>query len=176
LRDVPSITSQKIKKRFEKLIKQARQRVVIETPYFLPGYMLRKTMADAAKRGVDVTVIIPRSSDVHLVDLLRGKYLGMLYKSGVNFRLYLPNNLHAKILLVDDEIFSLGSPNFDYRSFRYQHEIALIGRDKEVIRQLKEHISDCLQDSLPFDYQEWLARPFIQRFYEWIFLPFRHLL
>ena len=104
LRDVPSITRQSIKKRYEKLIQGARQRVVIETPYFLPGFMLRKTMSDAVKRGVDVTVILPVNSDVHMADLVRGRYLGMLHKSGVNFRLYQPNNLHAKLLLIDGKV------------------------------------------------------------------------
>ncbi len=176
LRDVPSITSQKIKKRFENLIKGARRRIVIETPYFLPGFMLRKAMADAVKRGVDVTVIIPRNSDVHMVDMVRSRYLGMLHKIGVNFRFYIPNNLHAKLLLIDGEIFSLGSANFDYRSFRYQHEIVLIGKDVEIIKQLKSHVSNSLSNSSPFDYDEWLRRPFMQRFFEWLYLPFRHLL
>jgi len=176
IRDVPSITRQKIKKRYENLIKSAQQRIVIETPYFLPGFLLRKAMSDAVKRGVDVTVIIPKNSDVHMVDLVRGRYLGMLHKAGVNFRMFLPHNLHAKILLVDGKTFSVGSPNFDYRSFRYQHEIVLIGNNDEIIRQLKTHITNCLSNSSPFDYEEWLKRPFIQRFFEWIYLPFRHLL
>ena len=133
-------------------------------------------MADAVKRGVDITVIIPENSDVHMVDLVRSRYLGMLHKIGVNFRMYLPNILHAKILLVDGKIFSLGSANFDYRSFRYQHEIMLVGEDKEIVMQLKEHITKCLANSSPFDYDEWLRRPFIQRFFEWVYLPFRHLL
>ena len=133
-------------------------------------------MADAVKRGVDVTVIIPRNSDVHMVDLVRSRYLGMLHKIGVNFRFYLPNNLHAKLLLIDGEIFSLGSANFDYRSFRYQHEIVLIGKDVEIMKQLKSHVSNSLSNSSPFDYDEWLRRPFVQRFFEWLYLPFRHLL
>jgi len=176
IRDVPSITRQKIKKNYELLIKSARQRILIETPYFLPGFMLRKALSDAVKRGVDVTVIIPKNSDVHMVDLVRSRYLGMLYKNGVNFRMYLPHNLHAKLMLVDGETFSMGSANFDYRSFRYQLEIILVGKDEEIISQIKTHISNCLSNSSPFDYDEWLRRPFAQRFFEWIYLPFRHLM
>lgn len=176
LRDVPSITRQRIKKRYEKLIRNAKQRVVIETPYFLPGFLLRKAMSDAVKRGVDITVIIPRNSDVQLVDIVRGRYLGMLHKNGVNFRLFYPNNLHAKMMMVDNEVYSIGSPNFDYRSFRYQHEIILVGRDEETVSQVKEHIARCLDNSAPFDYEGWKNRPFMQRVFEWVFLPFRHLL
>lgn len=176
IRDVPSITRQKIKKRFEELIKNAGKRIVIETPYFLPGFLLRKALSDAVKRGVDVTVIIPKSSDVHMVDLVRGRYLGMLYKNGVKFRMFLPHNLHAKLMLVDGKTYSIGSANFDYRSFRYQMEIVLIGTDDEVVAQLNDHFLNCLNNSEPFNYEEWLKRPFIQRFFEWLYLPFRHLL
>lgn len=158
------------------MIRKAKQRVIIETPYFLPGFMLRKAMTDAVKRGVDVTVILPENSDVHMVDLVRGRYMGMLHKSGVNFRLYQPHNLHSKILMVDNETWSIGSPNFDYRSFRYQHELILIGRRESVVEQLQDHIRKCMANSTTFDYEEWLRRPFIQRFYEWLYLPFRHLL
>ncbi len=176
IRDVPSITRQRIKKRFERLIRGAQKRIVIETPYFLPGFMLRKALSDAVRRGVDVTVIVPKSSDVHMVDLVRGRYLGMLHKNGVRFRLYTPNNLHAKLMIIDGETFCIGSPNFDYRSFRYQHEIMLQGSNPEILEQLREHVSKCLSSSSPFDYEYWLKRPFIQRFFEWIYLPFRHLL
>ena len=144
--------------------------------YFLPGFLLRKALSDAVKRGVDVTVIIPKYSDVHMVDLVRGRYLGMLYKNGVNFRMFLPHNLHAKLMLIDGKTYSIGSANFDYRSFRYQLEIILIGRDDEVAAQINEHIQNCLVNSEPFNYDEWLKRPFIQRFFEWLYLPFRHLL
>ena len=160
LRDVPSITRQNIKKKYEAMIRSARESVVIETPYFLPGFMLRKAMTDAVKRGVEVSVILPRSSDVHMVDLVRGRYLGMLHKSGVKFRMFLPHNLHAKILLIDGKTFSLGSPNFDYRSFRYQHEITLIGQNIDIVNQVKDHLARCIQNSEDFDYEEWLKRPF----------------
>lgn len=176
IRDVPSITRQKIKKKYEAMIKAAKKQVVIETPYFLPGFLLRKAMTDAVKRGVEVQVIIPKNSDVNLVDLLRGRYLGMLHKGGIKFNMFTPTNLHAKVLVVDGEIYSLGSPNFDYRSFRYQHEIILIGKDPGTLRQLDEHITKCLSNSNDFDYNEWLKRPWINRFFEWLFLPFRHLL
>ncbi len=176
LRDVPSITIQRIKKRYVQLIKKAKDQVLIETPYFLPGYQLRKALMDAAKRRVEITVIIPKHSDVSLVDILRNKYLGLLYKNGVNFLFYIPHNLHAKVMLVDDEVYSIGSSNFDYRSFRYMYEIVVIGQRKDIIEQLEEHIRETIRNSQGFDYEGWLHRPVINKFFEWILLPFRHLL
>jgi cardiolipin synthase A/B len=176
VRDVPSITKKRINKKFIQLIKKADKEVIIETPYFLPGYFLRKAMMDASRRGVSITVIIPRHSDVMLVDILRNKYLGPLYLSNIKFLYYLKTNLHSKSMMVDDEVFAIGSPNFDYRSFRYMHEIVLIGREGEVIRQLRKHIDEVMKYCEPFSYEKWLNRPKFQLLSEWLLLPFRHLL
>jgi cardiolipin synthase A/B len=176
LRDVPSLTKQRIRKRYIQLIKTASKEVIIETPYFLPSFFVRKAMVDAARRGIDVVVIMPKHSDVGLIDLLRNRYLGYLFKNGIRLVFYTPNNLHAKLILVDKEIFSLGSPNFDYRSFRFQHEIVLIGTERNAVEQIVEHISGTLKNSEEFRYDLWQKRSAIQKFFEWLLLPFRHLL
>ena len=176
LREVPSITKQRINRKYVQLIKNAKFQVIIETPYFLPGFLLRKALMDAGKRGVDVKVIIPKHSDIRLIDILRNKYLGQLDRNHVKFLFYVPHNLHAKILLVDDELFSISSANFDYRSFRYQHEIAFIGSENSILSQLKTHVSETLIDCERFNYEKWKLRPLIQKFIEWLLLPIRHLL
>lgn len=176
LRDAPSITVKRINQKFISMIKAAKETVHIETPYFLPGFMLRKAMVDAAKRGVEVTVILPKQSDVNLIDVLRNKYLGPLHKSGIKFMFYRPNNLHAKMMLIDAEQFALGSSNFDYRSFRYMYEIMLIGNEPKISVQVKQHIQKTISESLPFDFEKWNGRSLINRFFEWLLLPFRHLL
>lgn len=176
VRDVPSIPLQRIKKKYVQLIKKAESQVIIETPYFLPGFMLRKALMDAAKRGVDVKIIMPKHSDVRMIDILRNKYLGLLYKNNVKLLFYLPHNLHAKLLFIDNRIFSVSSSNFDYRSFRYLYEIALIGKDLDIVRQLQEHLQETLNNSEDFSYEAWLNRPMIEKIFERILVPFRHLL
>lgn len=176
VRDVPSIAYKRINKKFIRLFQSAKKKVVVETPYFLPGFLLRKAMVDAAKRGVEVLVIIPRHSDVTLVDILRNKYLGPLYKNGIQFLFYKTHNLHAKLMLVDDEYFAIGSSNFDYRSFRYMFEIMLLGDETRINEQVAAHIDETLKNSEPFVYSRWKKRPLINRFFEWLLLPFRHLL
>jgi cardiolipin synthase len=131
---------------------------------------------DAARKGVEVKVIMPRHSDVGLIDLLRNRYLGPLHKNGVKQLFYTPHNLHAKMLTVDNEVFAIGSPNFDYRSFRFQHEIVLIGMEPDVSKQLEIHIKETIESSIEFDYNIWKKRSAMQKFFEWILLPFRHLL
>ena len=176
VRDVPNIAVKKINYRIVKLINEAKKRVVVETPYFLPGFLIRKAMINAVRRGVEVEVIMPVQSDVNVVDILRNKYLGPLYRSGIHFLLYKQGNLHAKLMLVDNEIFAIGSPNFDYRSFRYMFEIMLVGKEKSIVEQIKEHIGQTVAQSEPFNYKNWLERPVINKVFEWLILPFRHYL
>ncbi|MEI6123685.1 MAG: phosphatidylserine/phosphatidylglycerophosphate/cardiolipin synthase family protein [Bacteroidota bacterium] len=176
IRDVPSITQQRLKKRFEELVKKAKKEIIIETPYFLPGFLLRKLLMDAAKRGVDVKILTPKQSDVPFVDVLRSKYLGMFYKSNLKMLFYTPNNLHAKLIIIDKELFCFGSANFDYRSFRYMFEIMLQGTDKGLLEDLLIHVNGSLEDCEPFDYEKWLRRPRIYKFFEQLLVPFRHYL
>jgi cardiolipin synthase len=109
-----------------------------------------------------------------LIDILRNRYLGPLHQGGVKFLYYLPGNLHSKAMLVDRQIFAIGSPNFDYRSFRYMHEIVLIGQDKGIVTQLHNHIRETIENSEAFIFEKWKNRPRMQKFIEWLLLPFRH--
>jgi len=176
MRDVPSLPLQRIRKKYTQMIKQAKKSIVIETPYFLPGYKLRKALMDASRRKVEVKIIMPKNSDVRMIDILRNKYLGLLDKNNVKIFFYGPYNLHAKMLMVDDSLFSISSANFDYRSFRFQYEIALIGSDQSIIDQLKSHVAESLRSSEPFLYNVWAKRSWIEKFFEWLLTPFRHLL
>jgi cardiolipin synthase A/B len=175
VQDVPSIYRQQIKTKLEKLLQKARQEVVIETPYFLPGHKLRKCLTDAAKRGVKVTLILPRRSDVRSIDLLSSKYLGYYYNSNIRLVFFSPSNLHAKTLLIDNQIFGIGSPNIDYRSFRYQHEIMLFGKHHGIIEQIKQHQEETLRHCTDFDFQSWKRRPNFEKVLGWLLLPFRHI-
>lgn len=176
IQEYPDSVRQRIKSKYEKLIREAKKKVIIETPYFLPGHALRRVLIDAAQRGVEITVHVPYNSDVRVVDIIRRHYTGILYEAGVKFKFYVPSNLHAKSLMVDDEIFSISSANFDYRSFRYQYEIALIGKEKTIIEQLKKHYAYTEQYSRDFDYNTWKNRPNIDKIIEYILLPFRYLM
>jgi cardiolipin synthase A/B len=176
IRDIPTIAIQKIMNKYVRLIKKAKKEILIETPYFLPGKKFRKALTDAAERGVSVKVIVPKNSDVRVIDLLRNRYLGFLNEKKVEILFYAPGNLHAKTLMIDKEYFSIGSANIDYRSFRYMHEICLIGRDKSIINQLDSHFSETIRYCIPFDRNHWINRPIAEKFFEWILLPFRHYL
>ena len=79
-------------------------------------------------------------------------------------------------MLVDDSVFSISSANFDYRSFRFQYEVALIGYDQSIIEQLQKHVEETLKSSETFIYDLWARRSWVEKFFEWLLTPFRHLL
>lgn len=176
LQDVPNPYRQTIKKYYQKMIDSATKEIIIESPYFLPGHILRKKLCEAAKRGVNVIVIIPYHSDVRLVDIVRRKYLGELHQGGVKIRFYTQGNLHSKGFMVDNQVFSISSSNFDYRSFRYQYELALIGEEKSILEDLSIHFNTTLSNSKEFDFESWQKRSGIEKFFEWLLLPLRYLL
>lgn len=175
LRDVPSTIIQPLKRRYVNMINSARYQIIIETPYFLPSKSLRRSLIIAARNGVDIKVVIPKHSDVSAVDLIRNRYLGKMYANGIKIYLYNPRNLHAKLMLIDDQVFAIGSPNFDYRSFRFQYEVALIGKDPEIIKKLQHHSAETLNDSEEFDFDAYLKRSMFDKILERILVPFRHL-
>ena len=176
IQDTPSWYFQSIRNHFLHLIRNAKSEIIIETPYFLPGYAIRKALMNAAqKRGVTVKILIPLYSDMRTIDLLRNKYLGQFHKNGVQLLFYTPNNLHAKCMLVDGQRFSVGSSNFDYRSFRYQFEIMISGKDQEVVRLLSDHLQKTEAQCVPFDYEVWENRGTITKFVEWLMFPIRKL-
>ncbi len=175
LRDVPSLLHQPVQKKFLELINKSKKEIIIETPYFLPGAHLRKALMDAADRGVIVNIIIPKKSDVYALDVLASKYLGELHEHKVKIYFFLRQNLHSKIFLMDRKYFVVGSSNFDYRSFRYMHEICLAGEHKSLARQMIKHINLTIKESEIFNYDSWINRPVIHRLFEWLLVPFRHL-
>jgi len=174
IRDVPGNIVQKTRRFFLNQIKNAEEEIIIETPYFLPGSIIRKQLINASNRGVKITIITPKHSDLSVFDTLRNKYLGLLFKNNIDIYLYQPYNLHAKVFLVDGKTFCIGSSNFDYRSFRFQHEINLAGTDTFIIENLKNHLKESIQDCVLFDFEEWTNRPLILKFIEWLLVPIRH--
>lgn len=175
LRDIPNIYKQKVMKKFLFLIERAKNSIYIETPYFLPGFRLRKAISDAVQRGVVVDIVMPHNSDVRIVDYLRNHYLGVLYKKGVNFHFYMPSNLHSKLMIIDGKIGAFGSSNFDYRSFRYMHEVVLVSSSENLLLLLNNYQKETLTQTEDFSYEVWINRPLTEKILAFILKPIRYL-
>ena len=172
LRDVPSWRYQRIRRKLIYLLKNAKKEIIIEMAYFLPDAYIRLLLRKAVKRGVKVTIILPFISDVRAVDVLREKYTGRLFKKGVKIYYYTKMILHSKIILVDD-VFIVGSSNIDGRTFIHNYEIALCGKNKGVVSDIKKHFKESLAHSKPFNYDDWKNRSIFLKLLESIMAPFK---
>jgi cardiolipin synthase len=176
IRETPSIIHQKSRNYFMKLIDHAKESIDIITPYFLAGQPIIDKLGKAVKRGVQVRLIIPKHSDVRSIDFLRDLFLGVLYKKGIKIEFFQKGNIHAKLMLIDRHIFSIGSTNFDYRSFRYMHEINLSGENSVINDLIAEYIEDTLTECEPFCYVKWIERPLHQKIIGILLYPVRKLI
>lgn len=103
---------------------EARERIWIITPYFIPDECLIKALELACKRRVDVRILIPAHSNHFFADLSRGSYIRQLLSVGGKVYRY-PKMMHTKLTLVDDQFALIGSANFDLRSLFYNCEIGI---------------------------------------------------
>ena len=117
------------------LIVSARERVYIETPYFIPDRSVLLALRTAAIRGVDVRVIIPALPDKNLVHYAALSYVRELLQAGVRFYAYQNGFIHAKVI-ISDGLACSGSANMDIRSFCNQFEINAIFYDGTVVDRL----------------------------------------
>lgn len=158
LLDVPAHPRRDTHKKYVEMLKRAKKEISIVTPYFVPSLSVIKALSDAVKRKVKVTLIIPKRSDVRTADILRDIYLGKLFLSGINIKYFYPRKLHAKLLVVDNTFFLLGSSNVDYRSFLHQYELNLFGTDEKIINLLEKYFENTLKFSESFNYEGWKKR------------------
>lgn len=138
---------------YETLLSQifaARERIWIVTPYFVPDEMLARALNLAARRGVDIRLIVPSRSNHVSTDLARESYLRELHEAGGRVLLYQATMLHAKAVLFDDQLAVIGSANMDNRSLFLNYEVAVFLYSREQVDAVsawaKRLQSDCLRE------------------------------
>ena len=143
------------------LIRLATRRLLIQNPYFLPDPDARKALLEAVERGVDVRIMIPsdRVTDEPMVQHASHHHYGTLLKGGVKLYDYNRTLLHQKIVVVDGMCASIGSTNFDDRSFEINDEISLVVYDERVARELEETFERDLEHATEVRFDEWKRRP-----------------
>ena len=107
-------------------------------PYFVPPKRLRKALRAASQRGLTIKILLPRDSDVKVVDWLREGLYPQMLNWGIQLREYLGPVLHAKTMTVDDEIALIGSSNFDFLSVAMNREVGIVIFDQNVVTQLDQ--------------------------------------
>lgn len=154
----PDYSWKSIEQAFFAAITSARKRIYIVTPYLMPPPELKTALKTAALSQVDVRIIIPERSDATLSKWCSFSYVEELLEAGVRVFLYQKGFIHSKYLLVDDCISSIGTSNFDFRSFETNFEANAFIYQKEFTSELEQHFLSDLQQSREVKYREWRKR------------------
>lgn len=133
---------------------QAKTRVWIVTPYFVPDETLLRILIIQAHLGRDVRLVVPKKSNKSLVDLASRYALRELTAAGGKVLFYQPRMMHAKLLLIDDETAAVGSANMDMRSLYLNYEIAMFLYSPGEVKQIESYMLDLFEESRLFTRQE----------------------
>jgi cardiolipin synthase A/B len=146
------------------LLVMAEHRIRIATAYFSPDPATAELMADAARRGVDVELLVPGPhADKRFVQLAGEDVYGPLLEAGVTIAAFQPSMLHAKIMTVDATVSVIGSANLNSRSLARDEEVDLVVFDPEVTAELDRHYDEDWDRAEVIDLARWRRRSPLQR-------------
>lgn len=141
------------------LIHNARSRVAVTTPYFIPSEALLHALKSACKRGVEVHLITSARTDSKLVLLAQRSYYAELMKAGVQLYIYQSSFLHAKHTTIDGIATLIGSSNIDMRSFELNGEINLMLYDDDITQKMQVIETSYMRNATKLTLPTWHARP-----------------
>lgn len=151
---------------FMKSIGNARKRIFIQTPYFLPTSGLLTALQSASLSGVDVRVMVPMHSDSKMLTYASNSYITECLQAGIKIYLYEAGMLHAKMLIIDDDFASVGSTNFDFRSFEHNFEANANVYSREFAARMLDVFHADIRVSKRVNADEWRRRPLRHRLAE----------
>jgi cardiolipin synthase len=147
-------------------IANAKKRVYIQTPYFIPTESLLLVLQTAAQSGIDVRLMLPEHSDTTFVHIASLSYIKDLLSAKVKVYFFKPGFLHSKLMLVDDSLVVTGSANMDVRSFEHNFEIDVFVYSNTVAATANAIFLTDMADSEQLYFEEWRQRPLHKRFVE----------
>lgn len=148
---------------FVHAINSARERIWISSPYFVPDQSVIVALQLAGLRGIDVRILIPDRPDHLLVYLAAFSYFNQAGQTGVKFYRYLDGFLHGKAMLIDESVATVGTANFDNRSFRLNFEITAAISDSSFVSRVEDMFEadfrgSRLMEEGEFDRKPWWFR------------------
>jgi cardiolipin synthase len=143
----PDVTGDPLYESLLALTFSAHDRIWVVTPYFVPDEMLARALNLAARRGVDVLVIVPERSNHVSADLARASFLRDLHNAGGRVLFYIPVMLHSKIFVVDHELAVIGSANMDMRSLFLNYEVAMFAWSRPDVERVADLVAGLTAES-----------------------------
>ncbi|PIC72326.1 cardiolipin synthase [Sporosarcina sp. P26b] len=147
-----------IKDGYLKMIFLAKDYIYIQTPYFIPDTSMLDALRIACLSGVDVRIMIPNKPDHMFVYWATYSNIGLLLKAGARVYIYENGFIHAKQIVVDDQVSSVGTANIDVRSFRLNFEVNAFIYDREKSHELAEIFEEDIQNSTELTLDAYLER------------------
>ena len=172
----PQLTAHVIYNTLVTVIHRANKRIRITTPYFVPDESLSGALMIAAKRGVEVTLIVPEKVDSFLVQHASQAYYQELLDAGVTIALFKGGLLHAKTVVIDDDYCLFGTVNIDMRSFYLNMEVSLAIYTPEMVAQVAYCQDIYLQNCHILSLEDWQQRPGSKRLFDNVVRLFSPLL
>ena len=151
---------------FLKAITSAKRLIWIQTPYFLPTDALYNALQAAALSNIDVRIMMPAHTDSLLLHYASFSYITQCLNAGIKIYLYQPGMLHAKAMIIDDNLVTAGSTNFDFRSFENNFECNLFIHDPELNSRMRDIFYEDMKDCTKLQKEKWKKRPLGHRFLE----------
>lgn len=145
-------------------IVSARSYAYLQSPYFIPPEPIMKVLQNAALSGVDVRVMIPYRGDKGVLPPLASRsYIKEALNAGIRMYLYRKGYMHAKTLVIDDSLVTIGSTNLDFRGFEQDFEINAFMYDENLARQQHNLFIEDQKDAELIDPLEWDKRPLLDK-------------
>ncbi|OYZ16256.1 MAG: cardiolipin synthase B [Polaromonas sp. 16-63-31] len=163
----PSGGSESMQLMYQLSITAAGKSIDLSTAYFVPDELTTRALTDALKRGVKIRIITPGEIiDTDTVRAASRGSWGSLLQAGAQIYEYQPTMYHCKVMIVDQLLVSVGSTNFDNRSFRLNDEANLNVYDETFAARQTRVFEDDLKRSRQITYEEWANRPLREKFME----------
>ena len=160
-----------------RIITRAKSYVYIQSPYLIPTEPVMSALRDTALAGVDVRLMIPYHGDRGVIPALASRsYVAQALEAGVKVYFYNGGYLHAKTIVSDDEIVTIGSTNLDVRSFEQDFEINAFIYDSNLAVQMKEIFLRDQDDCSWLTAEQWAYRPKLEKVKESVARLFSPLL
>lgn len=156
-------------------IDQAQSTILLSNAYFVPDHILLNALEDAARRGVDVRVLIPWDSNHVTVKWLTNGFLTSCMEAGIHIMGYEKSMLHAKTCMIDDKWVTIGTANLDRLSSLGNYEVNIEIYSKEIAQQMRCLFECDVTNAFELSLDEWQKRPWYARFSELVLTPLRFI-
>jgi cardiolipin synthase len=158
------------------LVRSARKSLDLTIAYFAPSDAVIAELIAASRRGVRVRLMLPGLCDVQLVRFAAHAFYETLLGAGIEIWERQGAVLHAKTMVVDEEISVVGSTNLDYRSIEFNCELSAVIRSNEFGEQMADLFEHDMQYARKIHLNEWRRRPWRDRIVQWVASRARYLL